>query len=90
MGPFRRLTLNSILMLCIAAACIVGGVCLLVTRFYRITGVGLFFLGIGNTALGLTEGFVDQRPAMKPLIRGGVIAYLIGLPILAYGLFKLF
>lgn len=77
-------------MLSIAAGCIIGGLFLLTKPTYRIAGIGLFFTGIGNATLGLTEGFVDQRPGMRMVIRGGMIAYLIGLPALAYGLYRMF
>lgn len=85
--PFQ-LTLNSILMIAIGLGLMVFGVWLALSPEYRLLGIGFFFTGIGNVLFGATNGFVDLTPIGRFLYRTAILAYLIGLPLLGYTLYK--
>ena len=53
-------------------------------RFYA---VGFLFTGIGNILFGMTNGFVDMTPIGRLLYRLALVAYIIGIPLIAYFLY---
>jgi hypothetical protein len=85
---FRNLTLNSILIIIIGLGLISLAVWSGLTGG-RIQGAGLFLTGLGTVFLGLTNGFVDMTPQGRFLFRVAVVAFLIGIPISLYYLFRL-
>lgn len=54
----------------------------------RIDGAGFFFTGIGNILFGITNGFTDMTSTGRLLYRLALVAYLIGIPVIAYFLYK--
>lgn len=83
-----NLTLNKVIILAIGL-CLVGfGIWYIIRPGGRITGVGLFFTGIGNLLLGITDGFVDMSPLGRIFYRVAILAYIIGLPVLAFAVYR--
>lgn len=81
-------TFNSILMIFIGLALIVFGVWLATNPWGRIFGAGFVFTGIGNILFGLTNGFTDMTPFGRTLFRFAVLAYLVGIPLIGYFLYR--
>lgn len=55
--------------------------------YSRLYAVGFFFTGIGNVIFGMTNGFVDMTPIGRLLFRIALVAYIIGIPLIAYFLY---
>lgn len=82
-----QFNLNSILIILIGTACIVGGVAMSIRPGGAKFGAGLFLTGVGNLLLGMTNGFSNPTPTGRILFRIGATAYIIGVPILVYGIY---
>ncbi len=80
--PFT-LSLNTVLMVLIGGAFIVFSMYHGLFFRDRLATIGLFATGIGCTFLGLTDGFTDPTPRGKVLYKIAVVAFVVGLPILA-------
>lgn len=74
-------------MIIIGLALLGFGVWLAMSPWGRLYAVGFFFTGIGNILFGITNGFVDMTPIGRLLFRIGLIAYIIGIPLIAYYLY---
>ena len=85
--PFQ-LTFNSILMILIGLGLMAFGVWLGLRSWGRMFGVGFFSTGIGNVLFGATNGFTDMTPIGRKLFRFALVAYLVGIPIIAYFLYR--
>lgn len=85
--PFQ-ITFNSVLMMIIGVSLMVFGVWLASHSGTRIDGAGFFFTGIGNILFGITNGFTDMTSTGRLLYRLALVAYLIGIPVIAYFLYK--
>lgn len=84
--PFQ-ITVNSVLMIIIGLGLMAFGIWMAIQPFSRIFGAGFFFTGVGNVIFGATNGFTDMTPVGRYLFRVAVIAYIIGVPIIAYYLY---
>jgi hypothetical protein len=84
--PFQP-TFNSILMVIIGLALIAFGVSLGLKAWGRMYAVGFLFTGVGNILFGITNGFTDMTPTGRLLFRIALIAYIIGVPLIAYFLY---
>lgn len=82
-------TLNSWLLFAIGVFFFFGGFYQLVYSSDRITSVGMVASGIGFTCLALTEGFADPTPRGRRLYRLGMIAFIIGLPLILKAAYEL-
>jgi hypothetical protein len=85
--PFQ-ITLNSILMVMIGLVLMVFGGWLITHPGFRVDGAGFFFTGIGNILFGITNGFTDMTSTGRLLYRLALVAYIAGLPLVAYFLLK--
>lgn len=85
--PFQP-TFNSIVMILIGLAMIVLAVYLAFTAGGRFFAVGFFFTGVGNILFGATNGFMDMTPMGGKLFRIGLGAYAIGIPVIAYFVYR--
>ncbi len=84
--PFQP-TLNSILMILIGLALMGFGVWLGLRAWGRLFAVGFLCTGIGNILFGMTNGFIDMTPIGRLLFRIALVAYIIGVPLIAYFLY---
>lgn len=80
--PFQ-ITLNSVLMVLIGLGLMAFGVWLALRQGSRIDGTGFFFTGIGNILFGITNGFTNMSSTGRLLYRLALVAYLIGIPLIA-------
>ena len=85
--PFQ-ITFNSVLMIFIGLSLMTFGGWLSIHPGSRVDGAGFFFTGIGNILFGITNGFTDMTSTGRLLYRLALVAYLIGIPVIAYFLFK--
>jgi hypothetical protein len=81
--PFQ-LTLNSILMLALGAVMIGLSVYMVLTPYPRMLAIGLFLTGCGCILCGLTDGFADVTQRGIAMRKVGIIAFIVGLPVLIY------
>jgi hypothetical protein len=84
MGLPFNLNLNAVLMILVGVVFIGVGAVLASQYLYRLMGVGLFIIGIGNLLFGLTDGFSDTSPRGQVLFKLALGAYLVGVPIVGY------
>ncbi len=84
MGLPFNLNLNAVLMVLLGIVFLGVGAFLTTMYLYRLMGVGLFIIGIGNTLFGATDGFSDTSPRGQVLFKLALGAYLIGIPIVGY------
>jgi hypothetical protein len=69
---------------------VVGGYVTLFRRMYYFAMGGLILIGIGSILFGLTNGFSDFTPRGLVLRKLGITAFIAGLPLIFYSLYKLF
>jgi hypothetical protein len=81
--PFQ-ITFNALLMILIGFALMAFGGWLAIRQGSRIHGVGFFATGIGNILFGITNGFTNMTPTGRLIYRLALVAYLVGLPLIAY------
>jgi len=74
-------------MILIGLAMIVFGVWLALYGS-RVHAVGFLFTGIGNILFGATNGFTDLTPIGQKLYRLALLAYVVGVPLVAYFLYN--
>jgi hypothetical protein len=76
-------SLNSWLVMIIGLVFLISG--LYHGLFYRdrVLSAGMVTFGVGFLFLGLTDGFSDPTPRGKLFYRIAIIAFIIGIPILA-------
>ncbi len=74
-------------MILIGLAMMGFGVWLGLRPWGRVYAVGFFCTGIGNILFGMTNGFVDMTSIGRLLFRVALIAYIIGVPLIAYYLY---
>lgn len=86
--PFE-VNLNSVLMILIGLGCVIVGAALGLRPHYRVLGAGLFIVGFGNLLFAITNGFTDPSPTGRLLFRIAIITYLMGAPLVAYGVLVL-
>lgn len=85
----NNLTLNSILLLLIGfLAIIFGGYVAVSWRAYPFTA-GLVFLGLSSLFCGITNGFTDYSARGRFFWKIGVTAFLLGLLLTGFGLYRL-
>jgi hypothetical protein len=75
-------TLNSWLLFGIGVLFFFGSFFHLILYHDRLLSVGLAASGVGFAMLGLTEGFADPTPRGRRMYKIGLIAFIIGVPIL--------
>jgi len=85
--PFQP-TFNSILMILVGLALAVFGVFLAMNSWSRFFAVGFFFTAFGNILFGMTNGFTDMTPIGRKLFRFALVAYIVGIPIIVYFLYR--
>jgi len=56
--------------------------------YTRILAAGLVLVGLATIALGVTRGFIDSSPLTSVLSKLGMLAYVVGIPALLYGLYR--
>jgi hypothetical protein len=54
----------------------------------RIFAIGFFFTAAGNILFGVTNGFTNMTPLGHKLFRLALAAYAVGIPFIAYFLFR--
>lgn len=84
--PFQ-ITFNSVLMILIGLALMAFGGWMAMYPGGRVDGAGFFFTGIGNILFGITNGFTDMTSTGRLLYRLALVAYLIGIPLIAHYLY---
>jgi hypothetical protein len=85
--PFQP-TFNSIIMILIGLALAAFGIYLVLNSYTRLFGVGFLFTAVGNILFGMTNGFTDMTPIGQKLFRFALVAYLVGIPIIVYFLYR--
>ena len=85
--PFQP-TFNSIIMIFIGLTLMAFSVYLALYSWSRFFAVGFFFTGVGNILFGATNGFTDMSPMGQKLYRLALLAYIIGVPVIAYFLYR--
>ena len=85
--PFQ-LTFNSILMIFIGLALLALGGWLALRPESRFFAVGFLFTAVGNILFGVTNGFTDMTHLGRKLFRFSLAAYVIGVPIIIYFLYR--
>ncbi len=84
----RNLTLNSIFWLFLGVLLtIYGGYVVYRFRIYPF-GAGLIFTGLGGILCGVTNGFTDYTPLGRLFWKIGIIALLLGLPVVIYYIYR--
>ena len=89
---FRNLTFNSILWILMGLGCLIAGGYYgwefrrAITRMFPLPG-GLLLLGLAMSLCGLTNGFTDQSAWGRKFRKLGTLSFIIGLPLLAYGVY---
>ncbi len=84
----RNLTLNSIFWLFLGVVMAgYGGYILYRFRMYPY-GTGLFFTGVGGILCGVTNGFTDYTQRGRLFWKVGIIALLLGVPLVIYNIYK--
>lgn len=81
-------TLNAALILALGTVFLAAGIYFALNPYMRIVAVGMFALALGCVCCGLTDGFSDISPRGLLLRKFGFVAFLIGIPIVAYSLFN--
>ena len=81
-------SLNAILVLILGVVFLIGGVYFIVTPWARIMGISMLSTALGCICCGLTDGFTDVTPRGIALRKVGVVAFLVGIPILAYSAYR--
>ncbi len=87
---FRNLTFNSIIWMVLGFGCFVAGVYYgwefrrAITRMFPLP-FGLSSVGLAMILCGLTNGFTDQSPLGRNARKLGILFFLVGLPLLLYG-----
>lgn len=82
-------SLNSWLIILIGLGFFFGGLYHFIYYYDRIFSFGLVITGIGFTLFGYTDGFKDPTPRGMLLYRIGIISFMIGVPIVAYGAYQM-
>jgi len=85
---FYNLPFNSILVLVIGALLLAAGGYVGITWRMYYFAVGLILLGLGSALCGLTNGFSNHSPNGRLLRKIGSLAFLIGLPLVFYSLYR--
>jgi hypothetical protein len=84
--PFQP-TFNSIIMILIGLGLMAFGAWLALHSWSRMFGIGFLATGIGNVLFGATNGFTDMTPVGRNLFRFALVAYIVGVPLIAYYLY---
>jgi hypothetical protein len=85
---FSHLTINDLFWLFLGLLLIIiSGYVSVSMRMYPLAA-GLLFLGIGSIFCAVTNGFTNPSPAANFLWKAGMIAFLSGLLLAGYGLFR--
>ncbi len=85
---FYNLSFNSVLLLILGLLLLAGGGYVGVNwRMYHFA-IGLILVGIGSLLCVLTNGFSDYSPRGRLLRKIGSLAFLIGLPLVFYNLYR--
>jgi len=82
-------SLNSWLMMAIGLIFFFGGIYYFFFYYDRIFAFGLVASGVGFTFFGYTEGFTDPTPSGRLLYRLAIISFIVGIPIVLYGAYKM-
>jgi hypothetical protein len=81
-------TARGVFILVFGVAMSVIGIYMARVSWTRTTGIGLFLIGFGLGALGITNGFSDQSPLGRLLFKLGLIAFCVGVPLGAYAFYN--
>jgi len=84
-----RISAKDVIVILAGAILLVLGVWVGIDGYTRVLGAGIFLVGVGTVALGATQGFIDSSPPTAVVSKLGVLAYILGVPALAYGLWRL-
>jgi hypothetical protein len=89
---FRNLTFNSVLWIVMGVGCLIAGGYYgwdfrrYISRMFPLP-FGLLLTGLGMSLCGLTNGFTDQTPWGRKFRKVGSLCFILGLPLLAYGVY---
>jgi hypothetical protein len=84
-----QISLNSVMITGLGVILIAVGFYLAFSPLGRMLAAGLVFTGTGCVFSGLTNGFADPTPQGLRFRKLGLAAFIVGVPILALGLFYL-
>ena len=80
---------NAVLILILGALFLFGGLYTITVPLMRILGVGMLATAAGCICCGLTDGFTDSTPRGMLVRRVGIVAFIIGVPVLGYAAFQI-
>ena len=83
-----NITLNAVLILALGLVFFAAGIYFILNPFMRIVAVGMFALAFGCLCCGLTDGFSDISPRGLLLRKFGFVAFLVGVPIVGYSVYR--
>lgn len=89
MISIRSITLNGFILIGVGLFLLYYGVTLVLVPYERLHGAGFLLSGAASVVFGWTNGFTDMSPLGRWLAKLAVIAYIIGLPIVAFYLYDL-
>ena len=81
-------SLNAILILILGLVFLFGGLYFVITPWARIMGFSMLATALGCICCGLTDGFTDVTPRGIALRKVGVVAFVVGVPVLAYSAYR--
>jgi hypothetical protein len=82
-------SLNAVLILLLGAIFLIGGAYFIFTPWMRVLGFGMLSTALGCIFCGLTDGFADVTPRGIAFRKVGVVAFFIGVPVLAYSAYRM-
>jgi len=82
-------TFNSWLVLVVGIGFLLGGLYCWFTLNNRLLAVGMVMTGIGWVLMGLTDGFTDPTPRGKLFFRLAIVAFMVGVPLVAYHAYRM-
>ena len=81
-------SLNAILILILGVIFAIGGVYFALNPWSRILGLSMLVTAIGCICCGLTDGFTDVTPRGIMFRKVGIVAFFVGVPVLAYTAYR--
>ena len=83
------MSLNAILVSLLGIVFFVGSIIIAIISTQRFLGVGMLFTSVGCICCGLTDGFADTTARGHSFKRVGVVAFAVGIPIVAFSAYRL-
>jgi hypothetical protein len=77
-------SLNAVLILILGVIFLLGGVYFVLLPWYRLLGLSMLATAVGCICCGLTDGFTNVTPLGTKLRKIGVVAFIVGVPVLVY------